>query len=243
MTIFQLFKKKNNQITEIDKNNLPNHVGIIMDGNGRWARRRGLPRTAGHKVGAQTLKTIAEYASKMGIKYLTAYAFSTENWKRPAREVEAIMDLLEEYIDSCEKELEGHSVQFHFIGDRAPLRPQLSEKMDRLENMTRDGRMVLNIAVNYGARSELCHAFEYLKNTDSPVTEEMIGSALYTAHSTDPDLIVRTGGDMRISNFLLWQAAYAELYFTNKLWPDFGPADVDEAIRTFYSRQRRYGGV
>lgn len=219
------------------------HIAFIMDGNGRWATSRGLAREHGHRAGAKAFQRIAQHCEKLGLRAMTVYAFSTENWKRPAREVEGIMDLLEEYIDSCEKKLEGHSVQFHFIGDRAPLRPQLSEKMDRLENMTRDGRMVLNIAVNYGARSELCHAFEYLKNTDSPVTEEMIGSALYTAHSTDPDLIVRTGGDMRISNFLLWQAAYAELYFTNKLWPDFGPADVDEAIRTFYSRQRRYGGV
>lgn len=235
-----LFKRRKETIALDER---LSHIAFIMDGNGRWATSRGLAREHGHRAGAKAFQKIAQYCEKLGLKAMTVYAFSTENWKRPAREVEAIMDLLEEYIDSCEKELEGHSVQFHFIGDRAPLRPRLSEKMDRLENMTRDGRMVLNIAVNYGARSELCYAFERLKNTDAPVTEEMIGRVLYTAHSADPDLIVRTGGDMRISNFLLWQAAYAELYFTSKLWPDFGPADVDEAIRTFYSRQRRYGGV
>jgi undecaprenyl diphosphate synthase len=174
---------------------------------------------------------------------MTVYAFSTENWKRPAREVEAIMDLLEEYIDSCEKELKDHSVQFHFIGDRTPLRPALKAKMDRLEEITRNNRMILNIAVNYGARAELCRALETLKGEERAISEQSISEALYTAHSGDPDMIVRTGGDLRISNFLLWQAAYAELYFTDKLWPDFGPSDVDAAIFEFYSRQRRYGGV
>ena len=219
------------------------HIAFIMDGNGRWATSRGLAREYGHRAGAKAFQNIAQYCEKLGLRAMTVYAFSTENWKRPAREVEAIMDLLEEYIDSCEEKLKKHSVQFHFIGDRTPLRPTLKEKMDRLEQITCDNRMILNIAVNYGARGELCHALEQLKQTNTPVSEETISNALYTAHCGDPDLIVRTGGDMRISNFLLWQSAYAELYFTNKLWPDFNSSDVDEAIRTFYSRQRRYGGV
>lgn len=219
------------------------HIAFIMDGNGRWATSRGLPREQGHRAGAKAFQNVAQYCEKLGLKAMTVYAFSTENWKRPAREVEAIMDLLEEYIDSCEKELKDHSVQFHFIGDRTPLRPALRSKMDRLEEITRDNRMILNIAVNYGARSELCRAFETLRSEGQTINEQAISEALYTSHSGDPDMIVRTGGDLRISNFLLWQAAYAELYFTDKLWPDFGPSDVDAAIREFYSRQRRYGGV
>lgn len=219
------------------------HIAFIMDGNGRWATKRGLAREMGHRVGAKAFQKVAEYCEKIGLQAMTVYAFSTENWKRPAREVESIMNLLEEYIDSCEKELSGHSIQFHFIGDRTPLRARLREKMDRLEQATKDERMVLNIAINYGARAELCRAVEQLRVSGEAVTEQAVSHALYTSHCSDPDLIVRTGGDMRISNFLLWQAAYAELYFTDKLWPDFGPSDVDEAIRTFYSRQRRYGGV
>jgi undecaprenyl diphosphate synthase len=202
-----------------------------------------LPREQGHRAGAKAFQTVAQYCEKLGLQAMTVYAFSTENWKRPAREVEAIMDLLEEYIDSCEKELKDHSVQFHFIGDRTPLRPALKAKMDRLEEITRNNRMILNIAVNYGARAELCRALETLKSEERAISEQSISEALYTAHSGDPDMIVRTGGDLRISNFLLWQAAYAELYFTDKLWPDFGPSDVDAAIFEFYSRQRRYGGV
>ncbi len=219
------------------------HIAFIMDGNGRWATMRGLAREQGHRAGAKAFQSVAQYCEKIGLQAMTVYAFSTENWKRPAREVESIMNLLEEYIDSCEKELRGHSVQFHFIGDRTPLRPRLREKMDRLEQATKDERMVLNIAINYGARAEICRAVEQLRTTGETVTEQSVSRSLYTSHCSDPDLIVRTGGDMRISNFLLWQAAYAELYFTDKLWPDFAPSDVDEAIRTFYSRQRRYGGV
>ena len=219
------------------------HIAFIMDGNGRWATSRGLPREQGHRAGAKAFQCIATHCEKLGLRAMTVYAFSTENWKRPAREVEAIMDLLEDYIDSCEKELKKHSVRFRFIGDRTPLRPVLREKMDRLEAITKDNRMILNIAVNYGARAELCRAMQTVKEQGQEIDEDSISGALYTAECGDPDMIVRTGGDMRISNFLLWQAAYAELYFTDKLWPDFSPADVDEAIRVFYSRQRRYGGV
>ncbi|MBO5898697.1 MAG: di-trans,poly-cis-decaprenylcistransferase [Clostridia bacterium] len=219
------------------------HIAFIMDGNGRWAQKRGLPREQGHKIGAKAFQKIALHCESLGFEAMTVYAFSTENWKRPAREVDAIMDLLEEYIDSSEKEMEGHSVRFCFIGDRSPLRPSLQEKMTRVEEITADGRMTLNIAINYGARAELCRAAEQLRSTDTPITEQAMSEALYTAKSGDPDIIVRTGGDLRISNFLLWQAAYAELYFSKKLWPDFSPEDVDDVIREFYTRKRRYGGL
>ena len=219
------------------------HIAFIMDGNGRWAQKRSMPREYGHRAGAKTFRKIVLYCEELGLSALTVYAFSTENWKRPPREVQAIMDLLDEYIDRCEQELQGHDVRFCFLGDKSPLRPELSQKMTELEERTKDGRMVLNIAVNYGGRAELCRAVERLRSYDAPVTEEAVQNALYTAHCCDPDIIVRTGGDMRISNFLLWQAAYSELYFSAKLWPDFTERDVDAVIEDFYSRKRRYGGV
>ncbi len=220
------------------------HIAFIMDGNGRWAKKRGMPREYGHRAGAKTFRNIVLYCEKLGFEAVTVYAFSTENWKRPPHEIEALMDLLEEYLDQNEKELDGHSLQFHFIGNRTPLRPSLQEKMNWVEKKTTGERMVLNIAVNYGAREELCHAFETLRaQTVGPIGEQQISAALYTAHCCDPDLIVRTGGDLRISNFLLWQAAYAELYFTDILWPDMKPRDVDDAVRDFYSRKRRFGGT
>ena len=209
------------------------HIAFIMDGNGRWAQKRGLPREHGHRAGAKTFKNLALYCEKLGLDAMTVYAFSTENWKRPQREVDAIMDLLEQYIDSCERELHGHDVRFCFIGDRTPLRPILQQKMAELEQKTMHGRMTLNIAVNYGARAEICRAVEQLKESGEAVTEQALSAAMYTAHCGDP----------RISNFLLWQAAYAELYFTDKLWPDLTPDDVDRAIENFYSRGRRYGGL
>ncbi len=219
------------------------HIAFIMDGNGRWAKKRNMPREYGHRAGAKAFREIALHCESLGLTAMTVYAFSTENWKRPAREVDAIMDLLEEYIDSCEKQLTDHSVRFCFIGDRTPLRPALQKKMTDLEQKTKNERMILNIAVNYGARAELCRAAEQLRHSKEPVTEEQMADVLSTAHCGDPDMIIRTGGDLRISNFLLWQAAYAELYFSDKLWPDFKPADVDVAIRDFYSRKRRYGGI
>jgi undecaprenyl diphosphate synthase len=232
---------RNPKQTQLDER--LSHIAFIMDGNGRWATAKGLPREYGHRAGAKAFHKLALHCEKIGLRAMTVYAFSTENWKRPEKEVNAIMNLLEEYIDSCEKELSKHSVQFHFIGDRTPLRPSLQAKMAHLEKVTAQNRMILNIAINYGGRAELCRAIESLQKSGEQVTEEAVSAALYTAHSGDPDMIVRTGGDLRISNFLLWQAAYAELYFTDKLWPDFGPADVDQAIEAFYSRQRRYGGV
>lgn len=234
-------KKKKTEAATLDER--LRHIAFIMDGNGRWAQKRGLPREHGHRAGAKTFKELALYCEKLGLDAMTVYAFSTENWKRPQREVDAIMELLEQYIDSCERELAGHDVRFCFIGDREPLRPVLQEKMTELEQKTLNGRMVLNIAVNYGARAEICRAAKLLSESGKEITEQTLGELMYTAHCSDPDMIVRTGGDLRISNFLLWQSAYAELYFTDKLWPDLKPADVDAAIENFYSRKRRYGGL
>lgn len=236
-------RKKTPALQNVPEEGRLHHIAFIMDGNGRWAQKRNMPREYGHRAGAKAFREIALHCETLGLDAMTVYAFSTENWKRPAREVEAIMDLLEQYIDSCEKELQGHSVRFCFIGDRTPLRPVLQEKMARLEQATKSERMSLNIAINYGGRAELCRAAEQCRESDQPITEEAMSAAMYTAHCGDPDMIVRTGGDLRISNFLLWQAAYAELYFTDKLWPDLTSEDVDRAIADFYSRKRRYGGI
>ncbi len=216
------------------------HIAFIMDGNGRWANRRGMPREYGHKKGVEVFKEITEYCHKIGVQCVTVYAFSTENWKRPQREVEAIMKLLDEYLDKTSEE----DVRVCFIGDKGRLNPDLVKKIDSVEDRTRNGKSILNVALNYGSRAEIVNACNKLiamgKET---VTEADINAALYTSECPDPDLIVRTGGDLRISNFLLWQAAYSELYFTNTLWPDMTTDDVDAAIESFYSRKRRFGGL
>lgn len=216
------------------------HIAFIMDGNGRWANRRGMPRELGHKKGVEVFTDITEYCHKIGIKYITVYAFSTENWKRPQREVESIMKLLDEYLDKSASE----DACVRFIGDSSRLDPALAEKIRLMEEKTRNGTRVLNVALNYGSRAEIVNAFNKLAAAGKrEITEQDICSALYTCGCPDPDLIVRTGGDLRISNFLLWQAAYSELYFTDTLWPDMTSKDVDRAIEDFYSRKRRFGGL
>lgn len=223
-----------------------NHIAFIMDGNGRWAKKRGMPREYGHRAGARTFEKIMEYCDTLGIKAATFYVFSTENWKRSEHEVSALMKLLDDYLDKCEKKLiEGKKeVRFVFLGDKSPFTPSLREKMERIERISAKNTKIINLAVNYGGRSELVHAFNSLmEDGKKDITEQDISNAVYTSASPELDMIVRTGGDIRISNFLLWQAAYAELYFTDKLWPDFSTDDVDEAIRIFNSRQRRFGGV
>ena len=223
-----------------DKFILPEHIGIIMDGNGRWAKKRGLPRNAGHKKGAEVFENISRCCRDLGIKYLTVYAFSTENWKRPKREVNAIMKLLDEYLDKQRPE----NASIRFIGDISVLDPKISAKIDKMTKETAGHDYVLNVAINYGSRSEIVTAFNrLLAEGKSEVTEQDINAALYTGDCPDPDLIVRTGGDLRISNFLLWQAAYSELYFTDTLWPDMTSEDVDRAVDAFYSRKRRFGGL
>ena len=223
---------------------VPKHIAIIMDGNGRWAKKRGLPRNAGHKAGAETFRRIAKHCNEIGVQYLTVYAFSTENWKRPKAEVDAIMGILDSYLEELKRDYGQYHNRFKFIGDLSVLTPALREKITYVETLNQEYDQILNIALNYGGRAEIAHAFNALTaEGKTTVTEEDISKALYTVESGDPDMIVRTGGDLRISNFLLWQAAYAELYFTDKLWPDLTPADVDDMIRDFYSRKRRYGGL
>ncbi len=216
------------------------HIAFIMDGNGRWATTRHMPREFGHKKGVEVFKEITEYCHKIGVQCVTVYAFSTENWKRPKNEVDAIMKLLDEYLGKTSNE----DVRVCFIGDTSVLDPSLSKKIERVEKETKNGKSTLNIALNYGARAEIVKACNKLISSGAEnISEKDINDALYTCGCPDPDLIVRTGGDLRISNFLLWQAAYSELYFTETLWPDMTEEDVDKAIEDFYSRKRRYGGL
>lgn len=227
-----------NSIVKIDER--LKHIAFIMDGNGRWANARNMPREYGHKHGARVFREITEYCHKIGIKYITVYAFSTENWKRPKREVDAIMNLLDEYLDKQRPE----NASIRFIGDISKLDDKLIAKIRTMEQETAGHESVLNVAMNYGSRAEIVNAFNKLiAQGKNDVTADDINSALYTGDCPDPDLIVRTGGDLRISNFLLWQAAYSELYFTETLWPDMTDSDVNKAIEDFYSRKRRFGGL
>ena len=220
------------------------HIAIIMDGNGRWATKRGLPRELGHKQGAVAFRKILKHCEKIGLKCLTVYAFSTENWKRPQKEVDSIMSLLEQYVAECEKDIKKYNVHDRFIGDLSRFEDGLRERIRVIEEKTSANEFVLNIAFNYGGRSEITRAFNRLAEAGkTEITEEDIAGELYTVEGGDPDLIIRTGGDLRISNFLLWQAAYAELYFTDTLWPDFDEDALDGAIEDFYARKRRYGGI
>jgi undecaprenyl diphosphate synthase len=217
-----------------------------MDGNGRWAKKRGMPREYGHKAGAKTFERILDRCCELGIEAATFYVFSTENWKRSEREVNALMKLLEDYLGECEKQLiQGKKdVRFIFLGDKAPFSPSLRKKMEHIESISSSNSRIVNLAINYGGRSELVNAFNKLASEGKgAISEDDITSALYTKESPELDMIVRTGGDIRISNFLLWQAAYAELYFIDKLWPDLTAEDVDKAIEEFNRRQRRFGGV
>lgn len=220
------------------------HIAFIMDGNGRWAKKRGMPREFGHREGAETFRKICRYCCDIGFKAVTVYAFSTENWKRPQQEVDAIMKLLDGYLDELMRDISAIEARICFIGDLSVLSPSLQEKIAAVEALRPDCDRVLNIALNYGGRAELVHACRTLvAEGKEEITEESISRHLYTSESGDPDMIVRTGGDLRISNFLLWQAAYAELYFTDKLWPDLTTDDVDDIVRAFYTRKRRFGGV
>ncbi len=220
------------------------HIAFIMDGNGRWAKKRGLPREHGHRFGVKAFENVLEHCKKLNIDTVTVYAFSTENWKRPQKEVDAIMKLMDHYLSECEKKSDEYDMRISFLGDKTPFEPKRRARMERLESMTAGKRRTLNIAFNYGGRDEIVRACNRLIAAGvTNVTEESFAAAVDTASTGDPDLIVRTGGDLRISNFLLWQSAYAELYFTDVLWPDFGPAEIDKAVEAFYKRKRRFGGV
>lgn len=234
----------------VQKDKLPVHVGFIMDGNGRWAKKRGLPRSLGHKEGAAVFKKIADYCLDLGIKYITFYAFSTENWKRPADEVNAIMDLFDAYLDDVGK-YAAKKTRIVFLGDKAPFRKSIRDKMIDIENKTRDfDAMTLMLAMNYGGRDDIVRAAKkavqlasegYLKPED--ITEDMFSKLLYTEGMPDVDLVIRPSGEYRLSNFLIWQCAYAEYYFSDVLWPDFKTADLDKALEEYASRNRRFGGV
>ena len=233
-------KKKNIQEVKIK------HIAFIMDGNGRWAKKRGLPREFGHRKGAETFKKTMEYCGELGIEATTFYVFSTENWKRPKNEVDALMKLLDEYLDECRETIakKDDGVRFIFIGDKNIFTPELHRKMEELEKLTEKKTRIVNLAINYGGRDEIVNAFNTLISEGKrKVCEDDISNAIYTKASPPVDMIVRTGGDVRIYNFLLWQAAYAELYFTDTLWPDFSKKDIDKAIEEFNKRNRRFGGV
>lgn len=230
---------------------LPEHIGIIMDGNGRWAQKRGLPRSAGHKQGARTFREIARYCRSIGIRYLTVYAFSTENWKRPQSEIDAIMNLLRDYLDELERHSDEEQGVLRFIGDMAPLAEDLRQRIADVQERTagREG-ITVNIALNYGGRHEIVHAVQQAVSlarqgtlTPEAVDEALVDSLMYTAGQPPVDLIIRPSGERRISNFLLWQGAYAEFVFMDVLWPDFTPGDLDRAIAEFQRRSRRFGGI
>lgn len=243
------FNKKNK--SEIDLTRLPQHIGVIMDGNGRWARRRGLPRSAGHSAGADALKKIITEANNLGVKYITVYAFSTENWKRPKEEVDYLMSLLLDYLRNAEKTLAGENVVIRVIGSRKELSQEIRDQIIKTEEFTKNNTgIVMNIALNYGAREEITNAVreicEDVKNgkTDiDSITDKMVENHLYTKGQPDVDLLIRTSGEQRLSNFMLWQVSYAEMWFTNKLWPDFKPKHLRQAIYDFQNRGRRFGGV
>ena len=221
------------------------HIAFIMDGNGRWATKRLMPRAYGHKVGAENFRRVVGYCNDMGIKCVTVYAFSTENWGRPQKEVDSIMELLSKYLDQCVDEMEINKIKYNFLGDMSVLTPSLQEKVAKVEELSKGYELNLNIALNYGSRAELVHAFNRLAQQGKrEITEADISANLYTSHCPDPDIIVRTGGDLRLSNFLLWQAQYSEFYFTDVLWPDLSREDVEAIVREFYEkRKRRYGKV
>lgn len=253
MAIFGIGKsqKITEELTDISQIELPKHVGIIMDGNGRWAKKRGLPRSAGHKAGANNFRTITRYCSDIGIKYLTVYAFSTENWKRPSDEVSALMSLFKSYLNEALTDFKDDSIVVKFIGDKTGFNSELQEliRENEEESANRDG-MVLNIAMNYGSRAEITMAVkkiaEKVKSGEllvEDITEQTVSDNLYTAFQPDPDLVIRPSGEYRISNFLLWQSAYTEYVIMDKLWPDFTKEDMNRALLEFANRNRRYGGV
>ena len=236
-----IFKKK-----KTTERNLPTHIAIIMDGNGRWAKRRSLPRTAGHAAGSKTFKDIARYCNKIGLKYLTVYAFSTENWKRPKEEVDNIMKIFREYLEDT-KNFKDENIKLQFIGDRSVLDEDIQRLMKESEEDSKNATgLHLNIAINYGGRDEIVHAVKEIVAEGVAaidITEQMISDKLYTKGQPDPDFIIRPSGEYRLSNYLIWQSAYAEYWFSDILWPDFKPKDLEKAIDEFNNRNRRFGGI
>ena len=244
-------KKKHHTAGQVDENRLPRHIAVIMDGNGRWAKRRGLPRTAGHKVGAEVFRKIATYCKELGVEYLTGYAFSTENWKRPADEVNTIMGLLKQYMLEAIDSMERDQIRLRFLGDLSALPPELQELARRTNEISSHIQgFQANVCLNYGGRDEILRAARAFardcadgKASPEALTEEGFGHYLYSDGIPDPDLIIRPSGELRLSNFLLWQCAYAEFYFCDTLWPDFDERALDAAIIDYQKRDRRFGGV
>ena len=230
---------------------MPRHIAIIMDGNGRWAKKRGLPRTAGHAAGAEAFRNIANYCRTLGVEYLTVYAFSTENWKRSQVEIDGIMKLLGKYLTEALADMEKNHVRFKFFGDLSRLSPELQKLCRDAENRSAGfGDVQVNFCLNYGGRDEIVKAARAFaqdvadgKRQPEELTEQILSEYLYSAGVPDPELIIRPSGELRTSNFLLWQSAYSEYVFMNVLWPDFGPAELDEAISEYHRRNRRFGGV
>lgn len=245
-----LFVKKEDRPL-LDRENLPVHIAAIMDGNGRWAQKRGLPRTAGHSAGSEAFQKAAEYLNDLGVKYFTVYAFSTENWKRPQEEVQAIMGLLGRYLRKAIREMTEKNIRLHFFGDLEPLSDSLKQLIWETNEISRHtSGMQVNVCLNYGGRAELVRAAQLLaqdcaqgKLQAGDITQELLSQKLYSADIPDPDLMIRPGGELRLSNFLLWQNAYTEFYFTDTLWPDMDEAELDKAIAAYQSRKRRYGGI
>ena len=238
-------------LSEKEKQNIPKHIAIIMDGNGRWAKQRGLPRSAGHKAGSETFRRIAKYCNTLGVKYLTVYAFSTENWKRSVDEVSSIMGVLKLYLQEALRDMEKNHIRFNFMGDLTRLTPELQKLCrEAMERSARYNEVQVNLCINYGGRDELIRAAKSFmadvaagKRDAEDLTEEAFSEYLDSAGVPDPELLIRPSGELRISNFLPWQTAYSEFVFMNVLWPDFSEADLDTAIAEYQRRNRRFGGV
>ena len=238
---------------QVDVGRLPRHIAIIMDGNGRWATRRGLPRTAGHKAGAETFRRIATYCKNLGVQYLTVYAFSTENWKRSADEVGTIMGLLKRYLQEAVATMERDNIRLHFFGDMAPIDPELqalARETDEITEHLGADAFQANVCLNYGGRDEILRAARRFaadcaagKWSADELDDALFSSYLDSAGIPDPELIIRPSGELRLSNFLLWQCAYSEFYYTDVLWPDFDEKELDKAIAAYQARDRRFGGV
>ena len=237
-------------LSEKEKLAPPRHIAIIMDGNGRWAKMRGLPRTAGHSAGGETFRRIAKYCRTLGVEYLTVYAFSTENWKRSQEEIAGIMKLLRRYLEEALQDMEKAQVRFRFFGDLSRLSPDLQQLCRDAENRSAQYDVQVNFCLNYGGRDEIVYAARAFAadvaagvHKPEDLTEELLSGYLYSANVPDPELIIRPSGEKRTSNFLLWQSAYSEYVFMNVLWPDFSEAHLDEAIEEYHRRNRRFGGT
>lgn len=255
--MFSFFKDKrengfkDNDEINIDMNNIPQHVAIIMDGNGRWAKERNLPRTMGHKAGVETIRRIIKEADRLGIKYMTLYAFSTENWKRPKEEVGALMKLLVQYLKQEIDELDRNGVVINAIGDISRLPKECVEEIERAKERTKNNKgIVMNVALNYGGRDEIIKAIKEIakeykdeKIDIDSIDDKLVNSYLYTAGMPDPDIIIRPSGEQRLSNFLLWQCAYSEFWYSDINWPDFKECDLQRAIYDYQNRDRRFGGI